>query len=570
MQSELGVGRCLLTVIVVFFNMRREATRTLCTLSSSYQAGVEPHQYKVIAIDNGSSDPLDAEMVKSFGANFEYIFFDTKSMSPAAALNYGIQKADTPYVMVMIDGARMVSPGLIKRTLEAFDAFKNPFVYTVSLHLGNKSQNVSMLEGYNQQVEDALLETIDWKSNGYELFSVSNVENNLFHFFGRMPESNCFALRADSLKTIGGFDERFQASGGGLVNLEIFARYVHHASITPVALIGEATFHQFHGGVSTNVRRKEHPLPAYQEEYRRLFGEEYMPPQYHPFYWGKFDESNTGLVPGSTFRLYLKIARMFIENNKTVEAKALLQFILPIDETDPEVHDALGSLHLKLGDFGGAERSYQAAIKHDYFSKEKRHLGLGNALRMQGRLEAAIECYQIAAQGGAPSLGYLHLGQLEEQQGHADKAMSYLEKSVAADPRLYPALLALGNLYNKAGREKEAFELFKKALAVRPSDIWGNCSIATYYWRAKDIVAARKHYLRAHSTLTSTKTKISSNMYAKLGDGLQTVDELQKAKEVLELGLKSDPSHATLLSRLAHVRKRLNHQDGAGSASQKL
>ena len=55
-----------LSVVVVFFNMRREAQRTLYSLSSDYQRHVEPSDYQVIVIDNSSSYPLSKEIVESF------------------------------------------------------------------------------------------------------------------------------------------------------------------------------------------------------------------------------------------------------------------------------------------------------------------------------------------------------------------------------------------------------------------------------------------------------------------------------------------------------------------------
>ena len=44
-----------LTVVVVFYNMRREAARTLHSLSRSYQRHVQDLDYEVLVIDNGSA-----------------------------------------------------------------------------------------------------------------------------------------------------------------------------------------------------------------------------------------------------------------------------------------------------------------------------------------------------------------------------------------------------------------------------------------------------------------------------------------------------------------------------------
>ena len=58
-----------LSIIVIFFDMRREASRTLYSLSDIYQRGISASDYEVIAIDNASSRPLTPSEVLGFGSN---------------------------------------------------------------------------------------------------------------------------------------------------------------------------------------------------------------------------------------------------------------------------------------------------------------------------------------------------------------------------------------------------------------------------------------------------------------------------------------------------------------------
>lgn len=183
-----------LTIVVNLFNMRREAVRTLYTLSLDYQQGVSATDYEVVVIDNGSSEPLGGDLACSFGPNFKYKYIDTSSPSPAKAINDAIADSQSPYVMSIIDGARMLSPSLIVTTLEAISQFSDPFIFTLGWHLGNKLQNQSMLEGYNQKEEDKLLETVDWRNNGYQLFDISVLAGSSKDgYYGNLPaESNCY------------------------------------------------------------------------------------------------------------------------------------------------------------------------------------------------------------------------------------------------------------------------------------------------------------------------------------------------------------------------------------------
>ena len=114
--------------------MCREAERTLFTLSTAYQADVSNDDYEVIAIDNGSDQPLDSFFVQEFGPNFKYHFLKTDSVSPASAVNFGVDRAAGEFVAVIVDGARMVTPGLIRESLRALQTFPHPFVCALGWH----------------------------------------------------------------------------------------------------------------------------------------------------------------------------------------------------------------------------------------------------------------------------------------------------------------------------------------------------------------------------------------------------------------------------------------------------
>ncbi len=267
----------LLSVIVVFHDMAREAPRTLHTLSPAYQRGVGPDDYEVVAIDNGSAVPLDAAFVEGFGPNFR-LLRRPPSPSPTAAINDAVRRSRGAAVMVCIDGARMLSPGVVRTTLAAFRAFENPVVATLAWHLGPRIQNLSMLEGYNQAVEDRLLDSVDWRADGYELFRIACFAgSSAVGWFGSLSESNCLAVRRAAYESLGGFDERFQTPGGGLVNLDFYKRACEGLPEL-VLLLGEGTFHQFHGGVATNVPTAEHPWPRFHDEYLAIRHAPFAPP----------------------------------------------------------------------------------------------------------------------------------------------------------------------------------------------------------------------------------------------------------------------------------------------------
>ena len=280
-----------ISVIINFYNMQREAKRTLYSLTTPYQRDINADDYEVIAIDNSSTSKLDERWIQSLGKNFRYIYFGAQFPSPCAALNYGVKQARSNKVICCIDGARILSPGILKYILSAFRLHENPFIYTLGMHLGDKLQNNAIKEGYNRQIEDKLLSTVDWKNNGYELFKISTLAaSSKGGYFSPIDESNCFSMTKSDFLSIGGFDESFTSPGCGLANLDIFNKAHENNMLFHVFLLGEATFHQIHGGVATNVPIEQHPLIEMQNEYANIRGRMFESFFRTPVYYGSLSK----------------------------------------------------------------------------------------------------------------------------------------------------------------------------------------------------------------------------------------------------------------------------------------
>ncbi|MDP9141143.1 MAG: glycosyltransferase [Pseudomonadota bacterium] len=270
-----------LSIVVIFYNMAREAPRTLYSLSAAYQRDVSASDYEVIAIDNGSKQPLDAALTAQVGTNFSHIRIDNASPSPAAAINLGVARSRGAHVSIMIDGARMASPGIVRAALDCLERFDRAIVGTIGFHLGSESQTKSVNKGYNQQVEDKLLDSVDWRKNGYALYGIAALAgSSATAWLGTISESNFIFMPRAVYDELGGYDERFSEPGGGLVNLDFYKRAVELPGSTLLTLLGEATFHQFHGGTMTNRRQEEVPdeLARYRAQYEQIRGVPYVKP----------------------------------------------------------------------------------------------------------------------------------------------------------------------------------------------------------------------------------------------------------------------------------------------------
>src|SRR6184192_2570061 len=93
--------------------MVRELPRTLRTLAPDYQRGVRAADYEVVLVDNGSTKPLDEATLAAFPGSLRVVRVDPAPPSPARAANLGLELAEGDLVGLVVDGARMASPGLL-------------------------------------------------------------------------------------------------------------------------------------------------------------------------------------------------------------------------------------------------------------------------------------------------------------------------------------------------------------------------------------------------------------------------------------------------------------------------
>lgn len=409
-----------ISVIVVVHNMAREAPRTLYSLSPAYQRNIAAEDYEVIVLDNGSDPPLDPAVIESMPGNFRLIRIDPASPSPAHAINCGLAEARGQIIGVMIDGARIVTPGFLHFAYHGAKLYPRAVVVTLGWYLGGDYQRWAMEAGYNQEREDALLASIGWPQDGYRLFEIGAADESSFDgWFARIGESNGLFLGRESWDLLGGVDERFDAPGGGVLNLDTFARAMELPNSELVILLGEASFHQFHGGVATNADHRTFPqaLADWWTQYERIRGRPFvtpnpqnrtylgvLPPAVLPHFARSLVEPARGFPLGLSFDqgLWLttplsrpdnpicaalldlaatefrerrfaacaavaRLARNHAPDEPGLQrllANASPWLILTADG-QADVHFALGKAHGLLGDKAAAEHEFRAALAAD-------------------------------------------------------------------------------------------------------------------------------------------------------------------------------------------------------------
>lgn len=273
-----------LSVVVVVHDMSRELPRTLRSLSPEYQRGVDAAEYEVVVVDNGSAAPIPDATRAGFTGRLHVLRIDPAPPSPARAANLGLAAARGDLVGLMVDGARIASPGLLGGARRAATLAPRPIVTAPAFHLGPVRHMDASGAGFDQAAEDALLARSGWEDDGYRLFAVSTPAGSSGRgLFGPMGESSSLFAPRSLWDELGGMDERFALPGGGLANHDAYRRACDLPGAELVVLLGEGTFHQQHGGAATSRRFTWDEMQA---DYESIRGHPHHPPTNAALYLG--------------------------------------------------------------------------------------------------------------------------------------------------------------------------------------------------------------------------------------------------------------------------------------------
>ena len=278
----------ILSVVLIVYDMPRQAMNSIRSLIPPYQTGVSSAEYELVVVENRSHRCLDPQEVEAQADNVRYFARDEASQSPAAACNFGVAQARGRHVALMIDGARLATPGVVRQMLAAFGLHPEAAVATPGYHLGAQLQRSQSTTGYGEREELALLARVGWPQAGYGVFQEAVLSGSCSQgFLAPMSESNCLGMSRLLWDSLGGVDERYRSLGGGFVNLDLYRRAVE-AAPELVVLPGEGTFHQFHGGATTGREdvNRQSLLEDMEQEYVELRGGSFRPPQRQPILYG--------------------------------------------------------------------------------------------------------------------------------------------------------------------------------------------------------------------------------------------------------------------------------------------
>ena len=293
-QGSRDNGAPIVSFVLIVYDMPKQAENTVRSLMTDYQRDVVAGDYELLIIENASSNNMDLAFIASLPAHFSYHLRQETQPTPIHAINYGIERASGRNICVMIDGSRVLSPGVVKNVLLGHRISDLAVVTVPGYHLGEELQQKAVSSGYDEHTERTLMESIRWPEDGYRLFDIACFSGSCAAgFYLPHSESNCISLLRRLWEDLGGFDARFDARGGGVVNLDTFKRACEYPGAVHVFLHGEGTFHQFHGGVTTggeDAETRQRFIDQIMAQYEEIRGGKYQSPVTNPVYLGELSD----------------------------------------------------------------------------------------------------------------------------------------------------------------------------------------------------------------------------------------------------------------------------------------
>lgn len=313
-------GTCLISFVVIAYDMPAQAENTVRSLLPDYQRGAPAEHYEVLIVENESPNTISREFLDTLPGNVSYHLRKETRPTPIHAINYGLEQAKGKNICVMIDGARLVTPGVVGNMILGHKLTDNAIVTVPGYHLGEELQQNAVSSGYDVEHERKLMQSIAWPDNGYRLFEIACFSGSCkWGFFLSQSESNCISMPRETWTALGGYDTRFEAHGGGLVNLDLYKRACEQPGMQHIVLLGEGSFHQFHGGATTggdDEQARTQVIEGIKDEYQRIRGQKYKAPETDPIFLGRLSREAQKFVSFSSNKIMERLNNATARNDE--------------------------------------------------------------------------------------------------------------------------------------------------------------------------------------------------------------------------------------------------------------
>ncbi len=166
--------------------------------------------------------------------------------------------------------------------------------------------------------------------------------------------------------------------------------------------------------------------------------------------------------------VHAKLAQGYLQQKQYAVAKDELERALDINPNHSESHYTMALLMLELQQYEESERHFMRAVTTDSSNSEAAH-DFGTYLCKTGRERDSVKYFDIAAANplfAQSYLSFMRAGECLARINDVVTAEAYLERALAINSRLGPALLQLASLKYDNGEGLSARAYMQRFLAV--------------------------------------------------------------------------------------------------------
>tara|TARA_Y100000589_G_scaffold236148_1_gene223578 strand:- start:4623 stop:5432 length:810 start_codon:yes stop_codon:yes gene_type:complete len=235
-----------LSIIIGSYELTHQISNTVTSIFSAL-SHCELSAEIIIADNSKNLKAIDNLDINLF--NVDVIDFSQLNIAIHASMNLAVQRASGHYLCLMIDGARLWSPNILRDVDQCLS--QRSVVHVPNYQLGSDYQMYGNHSDTSFKHEHELLQNCGWPFlNTPQLIDSSFLEPHA----GIGPtvfESNCLFLSREIWDEINGYDLQFKRKDGGFASADLLTRLIEH-DCKLMILPDAGTFHQFHYGTTTS------------------------------------------------------------------------------------------------------------------------------------------------------------------------------------------------------------------------------------------------------------------------------------------------------------------------------
>jgi tetratricopeptide (TPR) repeat protein len=256
------------------------------------------------------------------------------------------------------------------------------------------------------------------------------------------------------------------------------------------------------------------------------------------------------------------LALAYLLTNHLADARHLVQDLLKLKDT-AELHDLLGEVEEKDGNFVPAANEFQAAAHAD--PSESNLFDWASELLLHRTLDPAVDVFQQAT-GRYPKSARLAigLGMAYYARGNYDEAVKSLLRGADLNPSDPDCYLFLSKAYNSSpGQAEDVIARFRRFSELQPSNAKAHYYYAMSLWKGKRAEDAGLDLNQIEALLKKSLAldPKSAEAHLQLGNLYSGQAKFAEAIPEYETARKLDPNLADVRYRLGQAYVRAGRKD---------